>query len=159
MQGKRLLFVTNNSTKSREDYKQVFAKFGIEVSADEVISSSSAVAHYLKDEAHFTQTAYVVGEAGITRELDALGISWVGGVVRSRVCVCVCVCAALCVCGGAWCASLTGASSQDHKENMTMQELEHIELDPRVRPLLLHHHHRPLRISLTCRVACRVLRG
>jgi 4-nitrophenyl phosphatase len=77
------LFVTNNSTKSREDYKKVFAKFGIEVSADEVISSSSAVAHYLKDEAHFTKTAYVVGEAGITRELDALGISWIGGVVRS----------------------------------------------------------------------------
>ena len=102
MQGKRLLFVTNNSTKSREDYKKVFAKFGIEVSADEVISSSSAVAHYLKDEAHFTQTAYVVGEAGITRELDALGISWIGGVVRSRVCcvracVCVCVCGAVCV--------------------------------------------------------------
>jgi 4-nitrophenyl phosphatase len=98
--GKRLLFVTNNSTKSREDYKGVFAKFGIEVSAEEIISSSSAVAHYLKDEAKFTQTAYVVGEAGITRELDALGISWIGGT--------------------------------DHKENMTMQELEHIELDPRI---------------------------
>jgi ribonucleotide monophosphatase NagD (HAD superfamily) len=81
-QGKRLLFVTNNSTKSREDYKAVFAKFGIEISADEVISSSSAVARYLKDEAQFTKTAYVVGEAGITRELDALGISWVGGTVR-----------------------------------------------------------------------------
>ena len=70
------------------------------MSADEVISSSSAVAHYLKDEVHFTKTAYVVGEAGITRELDALGISWIGGVVRS-LCVCVraCVRAAVLLCG------------------------------------------------------------
>jgi 4-nitrophenyl phosphatase len=98
--GKRLVFVTNNSTKSREDYKHVFAKFGIEVATEEIVSSSSAVAHYLKDEVAFTQSAYVVGEAGITRELDALGISWIGG--------------------------------PDHKENMTVQELEHIELDPRI---------------------------
>jgi hypothetical protein len=76
------VFVTNNSTKSREDYKRVFAKFGIEVATEEIVSSSSAVARYLKDEVAFTQSAYVVGEAGITRELDALGISWIGGPVR-----------------------------------------------------------------------------
>jgi 4-nitrophenyl phosphatase len=101
------LFVTNNSTKSREDYKKVFAKFGIEVSADEVISSSSAVAHYLKDEAHFTKTAYVVGEAGITRELDALGISWIGGVVRSLLLPVRRVLARRCV--RVWCVVARGA--------------------------------------------------
>lgn len=35
-QGKRLLFVTNNSSKSRQQYVAKFASLGISVTADEV---------------------------------------------------------------------------------------------------------------------------
>lgn len=34
--GKRLLFVTNNSSKSRQEYRQKFQSLGIDVAAQEV---------------------------------------------------------------------------------------------------------------------------
>ena len=47
-QGKQLFFVTNNSTKSREGYLGKFLKLGLEITAEEIYSSSYAAAAYLE---------------------------------------------------------------------------------------------------------------
>lgn len=47
-QGKQLVFVTNNSTKSRAGYLNKFTSLGLEVSAEEIYSSSYAAAAYLE---------------------------------------------------------------------------------------------------------------
>ena len=48
MQGKKLFFVTNNSTKSRKGYLGKFTKLGLNISAEEIYSSSYAAAAYLE---------------------------------------------------------------------------------------------------------------
>jgi phosphoglycolate phosphatase len=80
--GKRLFFVTNNSTKSRKGYKGKFDALGLtSVAPEEIFSSSFAAAAYL-DQVQFQKTGqsvYVIGEVGICQELDLLGISYLGG--------------------------------------------------------------------------------
>ncbi|XP_042483613.1 phosphoglycolate phosphatase 1A, chloroplastic-like isoform X2 [Macadamia integrifolia] len=46
--GKRLIFVTNNSTKSRKQYGKKFETLGLSVSEEEIFASSFAAAAYLK---------------------------------------------------------------------------------------------------------------
>lgn len=45
--GKRLIFVTNNSTKSRKQYGKKFEMLGLDVTEEEIFSSSFAAAAYL----------------------------------------------------------------------------------------------------------------
>lgn len=44
-QGKELFFVTNNSSKSREEYRKKFETVGIEASASEIVSSVRSSLH------------------------------------------------------------------------------------------------------------------
>ena len=78
--GKRLIFVTNNSTKSRAGYLKKFLGLGLEITAEEVFSSSFAAAAYLES-VNFPKDkkVYVVGEVGILEELDGVGIQYLGG--------------------------------------------------------------------------------
>ena len=46
--GKKIFFVTNNSTKSRKGYKGKFEKLGLDVEPEEIFSSSFAAAAYLE---------------------------------------------------------------------------------------------------------------
>ncbi|MBQ8264504.1 MAG: hypothetical protein IJY96_07005 [Oscillospiraceae bacterium] len=46
--GRRYLFMTNNSSKSVEDYVLKLAKLGIEATEEDFITSSQATAYYLK---------------------------------------------------------------------------------------------------------------
>jgi phosphoglycolate phosphatase len=75
--GKHLIFVTNNSTKSREDYKKTIEGYGIAVKKEEIFSSSFATAAYL-DSIKFDKKAYIIGGSGIGQELTEVGISWRG---------------------------------------------------------------------------------
>jgi len=80
-EGKRLFFVTNNSTKSRKGYKKKFDDLGLDVKAEEIFSSSFAAAAYL-EQTNFKATgkkAYIIGEVGIEEELDLIGVSHIGG--------------------------------------------------------------------------------
>lgn len=80
-QGKRLFFVTNNSTKSRAGYLKKFKGLGLNAAAEDIFSSSFAAAAYL-DQIDFKATGkkvYIVGEIGICEELDLLGIPYIGG--------------------------------------------------------------------------------
>jgi phosphoglycolate phosphatase len=78
--GKRLLFVTNNSTQSRRGYVAKFESLGLAVDPEEIFSSSFAAAAYLRSEQFPADgKVYVVGEGGIGEELDLVGISHCGG--------------------------------------------------------------------------------
>ncbi|KAA0025586.1 hypothetical protein IC582_018601 [Cucumis melo] len=78
--GKRLVFVTNNSSKSRKQYAKKFHSLGISVSEDEIFSSSFAAAMFLKVN-NFSpeKKVYVIGESGIIEELELAGFTGVGG--------------------------------------------------------------------------------
>eukprot|EP00611_Tribonema_gayanum_P027658 TRINITY_DN6908_c0_g1_i1.p1 TRINITY_DN6908_c0_g1~~TRINITY_DN6908_c0_g1_i1.p1 ORF type:complete len:359 (-),score=122.68 TRINITY_DN6908_c0_g1_i1:477-1553(-) len=79
--GKRLFFVTNNSTKSRKGYKKKFDELGLDVQPEEIFSSSFAAAAYL-EQTKFKDTGkkvYIIGEVGIQEELDLIGVPHIGG--------------------------------------------------------------------------------
>jgi len=79
--GKRMYFVTNNSTKSRAGYKKKFDSLGLDVPAEEIFSSSFAAAAYL-EQTKFKESGkkvYIIGEVGICEELDLIGVPWIGG--------------------------------------------------------------------------------
>ena len=79
-EGKKLFFVTNNSTKSRAGYKSKFTSLGLDVQPEEIFSSSFAAAAYL-EQTSFKQTGkkvYIIGEKGIGEELDLVGVPWLG---------------------------------------------------------------------------------
>ena len=65
--GKRILFVTNNATKSRRVLLDRIVGMGIEASKPELFSSAYATALYLRDVLHFPadRKVYVVGMAGL----------------------------------------------------------------------------------------------
>ena len=80
--GKQLVFVTNNSTKSRAGYLGKFKSLGLDVKAEEIYSSSFAAAAYLQANNFPTdgsKKVYVVGEVGIGEELELAGIPYTGG--------------------------------------------------------------------------------
>ena len=79
--GKKMFFVTNNSTKSRAGYKSKFDSLGLDVKAEEIFSSSFAAAAYL-EQVKFKESGkkvYIIGEVGIEQELDLIGVPWIGG--------------------------------------------------------------------------------
>jgi len=82
--GKKLLFISNNSSKSRVDYRSKFADFGIDAEEEEIFNSGYATAMYLKN-LGFSKKAYVVGEQGLADELTKAGISCRGVREHSRI--------------------------------------------------------------------------
>ncbi|OVA08272.1 HAD-superfamily hydrolase [Macleaya cordata] len=78
--GKKLVFVTNNSTKSRKQYAKKFCSLGISVTEEEIFSSSFAAAMYLKvNDFPREKKVYVIGEEGILEELELAGFTGLGG--------------------------------------------------------------------------------
>ncbi|EJT45683.1 4-nitrophenylphosphatase [Trichosporon asahii var. asahii CBS 2479] len=80
-QGKQIIFVTNNGTKSRRMYKKTFDKLGIEAHESEIFGSGYASAVYLSKVLKFPQDkcVYLLGEKGLEEELDSVGIKHKGG--------------------------------------------------------------------------------
>lgn len=70
---KRVYFVTNNSTKTISELWEHSTQHGFNITKEEIISTSHAVAAYLKDR-NFNKTVYIVGSIGIAKELEAVGI-------------------------------------------------------------------------------------
>ncbi|XP_051128656.1 phosphoglycolate phosphatase 2-like [Andrographis paniculata] len=78
--GKKLIFVTNNSTKSRRLNAKKFHSLGISVSEDEIFCSSFAAAMYLKvNNFPKEKKVYAIGEEGILEEVTLAGYTCLGG--------------------------------------------------------------------------------
>lgn len=70
--GGRYLFMTNNSSKSVQDYIKKLASLGIDAVYDDFITSSQATAYYLKQ--HYAgKTLYVCGTRSLIAELEREG--------------------------------------------------------------------------------------
>ena len=72
--GRKYLYMTNNSSKSVEDYINKLAKLGIPAVREDFITSSQATAYYLKEH-HPGKTLYVCGTESLKRELRMEGFS------------------------------------------------------------------------------------
>lgn len=70
--GHKYLFMTNNSSKSVEDYIQKLGRLGIAACREDFITSSQATAYYLNLH-HRGQTLYVCGTRSLIKELESQG--------------------------------------------------------------------------------------
>ncbi|KAM0089240.1 p-nitrophenyl phosphatase [Aspergillus fumigatus] len=86
--GKQVVFVTNNSTKSRADYKKKLEKLGIpSTTADrrkqeEIFSSSYSASIYISRILKLPENkrkVFVIGETGIEQELQTENVPFIGG--------------------------------------------------------------------------------
>ena len=69
----KVLFLTNNSTKTRTDFVKKLEGFGINVSETEIITSGYAAALYIKEN-YKKPNVFVIGEEGLKSELAWQGI-------------------------------------------------------------------------------------
>ncbi|KAF5372550.1 hypothetical protein D9758_005151 [Tetrapyrgos nigripes] len=78
---KKILFVTNNATKSRRSYKGKFDQLGVEANVDEIYGSAYAAAVYISSVMKLPKDkkVYVIGMAGLEEELRNEGVSYIGG--------------------------------------------------------------------------------
>ena len=72
--GRRYLFMTNNSSKSVEDYIKKLEKMGIPADKEDFITSSQATAWYLQKH-HPGKTLYVCGTRSLQQELQQAGFT------------------------------------------------------------------------------------
>ena len=72
--GGKYLFMTNNSSKSVDDYIKKLAKMGIAATREDFMTSSQATAYYLHKH-HEGQTLYVCGTRSLKEELRREGFT------------------------------------------------------------------------------------
>lgn len=80
--GKRIVFVTNNSTKSRDEYVKKLNGLGISSSVEDVFGSAYSAAAYIARILKLPpgkNKVFVIGEAGVETELASEGVPFVGG--------------------------------------------------------------------------------
>ncbi|XP_034253073.1 glycerol-3-phosphate phosphatase isoform X1 [Thrips palmi] len=71
--GKRIFYVTNNSTKTQKELLSKIDSMGFNASEEEVVSTAYLAAKYLQEQG-FKDKVYVIGSTGITQEMDMAGI-------------------------------------------------------------------------------------
>lgn len=69
----KVLFLTNNSTRTRADYVKKLGGFGIIVDEKEIITSAYAAALYVKEN-YKKPNVFIIGEDGLKSELEWQGI-------------------------------------------------------------------------------------
>lgn len=80
--GKRVIFVTNNSTKSRAEYVNKLTAMGIPATAEDIFGSAYSAAIYISRILKLPpnkRKVFVLGEAGIEQELRSENVPIVGG--------------------------------------------------------------------------------
>jgi 4-nitrophenyl phosphatase len=73
--GLTTVFTTNNSSLSPTSYKKKLAGFGVKVQADQIITSATAVAMYLKENFAPSSAVYVIGEEGLRQSIREAGFN------------------------------------------------------------------------------------
>jgi 4-nitrophenyl phosphatase len=74
--GKKVIFISNNSTKSRADYIAKFERLGIPATEDDLVLSTYATARYVAGESPGARV-YLVGAPGLAAELVGAGLELV----------------------------------------------------------------------------------
>ena len=73
-QGHAVRFYTNNAAKSRDTYLSKLESMGIPTPIDHIMTSSYAAALYFIEQNAIGKTVYRVGEQGMAKELEAVGM-------------------------------------------------------------------------------------
>lgn len=74
---KRIFFISNNSTKLREDLANKANRMEYNVSTDSIISTGYLIGRYLNF-ANFKHRVYLIGSKGLAKELESAHIGTVG---------------------------------------------------------------------------------
>ncbi|OTB18037.1 hypothetical protein K445DRAFT_315794 [Daldinia sp. EC12] len=80
--GKRVVFVTNNSTKDRPAYQLKLTNLGIPSNVEEIFGSSYSAAIYISRILKLPapkNKVFIIGESGMESELRAEGVPFIGG--------------------------------------------------------------------------------
>ncbi|KAK4639537.1 p-nitrophenyl phosphatase [Podospora bellae-mahoneyi] len=80
--GKKTVFVTNNSTKSRQEYLKKFTGLGIPSDVEEIFGSAYSASVYISRILKLAppkNKVFVIGEAGIEHELRSENVPFIGG--------------------------------------------------------------------------------
>lgn len=72
--GKRIYYVTNNSTKTREQLLVKLKKLGFNAEPSEVVGTAHLAGQYLKKHLAPQKKVYIIGSSGIADELNLAGI-------------------------------------------------------------------------------------
>jgi 4-nitrophenyl phosphatase len=73
--GWKTAYVTNNATRSVDQYVQKLASFGVSAKADQIINSGLATARYLQDRYPSGGQVYILGEQGLFSTLAEFGFT------------------------------------------------------------------------------------
>lgn len=84
--GLQAAFVTNNATRTVEQYQEKFHSFGAEVKAEQIHTSSKAAARYLRQQYPKGGNIYVIGERGLREAVEEQGFT-----IAEKDCVAVVV--------------------------------------------------------------------
>ncbi|MCL5428443.1 MAG: HAD-IIA family hydrolase [Chloroflexi bacterium] len=71
--GLRTAFVTNNATRTVEQYQEKFLGFGLEIPAEQIHTSAKVAAHLLGEQYQCGGHVYVIGERGLVEALQEKG--------------------------------------------------------------------------------------
>lgn len=72
--GKIIYALTNNSTLTKEMYKEKLDKIGINIPLDKIMTSGNSTARYIAENKGKGKTAFVIGEIGLFKELERFGM-------------------------------------------------------------------------------------
>lgn len=72
--GRRVIYATNNSTRTRQEYVERLRGFGLPAEIDDVVTSAYATARYLQEKRLRPKDALVIGADGFRAELGASGV-------------------------------------------------------------------------------------
>ena len=73
--GIRPAFITNNSTRTPQTFKERLAGFGIDAALDEIMTSAIATAEYIRTHYGAGGKAFCIGLEGISEAIAAVGIT------------------------------------------------------------------------------------
>ncbi|XP_067946969.1 glycerol-3-phosphate phosphatase-like [Watersipora subatra] len=76
--GKRVFFVTNNSSKTRQQYAERCKALGFQATEDEIVCTAWLLAAYFKELLNFQGKVYVIGGAAVASEFTAKAIDFIG---------------------------------------------------------------------------------
>ncbi|XP_050543456.1 glycerol-3-phosphate phosphatase isoform X1 [Daktulosphaira vitifoliae] len=76
--GKKVFYVTNNSTKTQTQLLEKFTNLGFKASKNDIISTSFLAAKYLKSNLDPSKKVYVIGSPAIASELNEVGVNHFG---------------------------------------------------------------------------------
>ena len=74
-QGYHYQFVTNNATRTVDEYVEKLAGFGIQATSDQILSSAVGTGHYLQEKYPLHTNVFVVGQPSLKKTLSSFGMN------------------------------------------------------------------------------------